>query len=97
MSCGVRACDRTQLRLLLVLPYVMLAIATGLAVGIDHGLAEKLLGDLGLAAPAAAWMALIHALRPQWHQRQLLMAACYVLLLALMAALVLRDPIYGFY
>jgi signal transduction histidine kinase len=86
-----------ELRLLLVLPYVMLAIATGLAVGIDHGQAGKLLGDLGLAALTASWMAVIQALRLQWHQRQLLMAACYVVLLALMTALVLRDPIYGFY
>ncbi len=86
-----------ELRLLLLLPYLMLAIATGLAVGIDHHSTGKLLEDLSLSALTAACMALIQALRPQWHQRRQLMAACYAALLVLNAALVLRDPIFGFY
>jgi len=89
--------DERELRLLMLLPFGMLAIATALAVGIGGGSSAKLLEELALAAAASAWMALIWTLRPRWHERGRLTVSCYSVLLALMAALVLRDPLFGFY
>jgi signal transduction histidine kinase len=89
--------DERALRLLAWLPFAMLAIATALAAANDHGSSTKLLEDLGLAAVTGAWMAFIYALHPRWHERPRLMVGCYVVLLVLTAALVLRDPLFGFY
>ena len=89
--------DERELRLMTLLPYAMLLVATGLAVGIDHGSNTRLLEDVGLAAVAGAWMTLLYALRPCWHQRRRLMGVCFTVLVALMAALVLRDPTFGFF
>jgi signal transduction histidine kinase len=79
------------------LPFAMLIIATVLAVSVDAGSSAKVLEELGLAVLSGAWMGLMCALRPRWQTQPRLMAACYVVLLVLMAALVLRDPLFGFY
>jgi signal transduction histidine kinase len=89
--------EERELRLLMLLPFVMLVLATALAVGADSGSSTGLLEDLGLAALAGAWMGLIYALRPVWQQRQRLMGACFVVLVALMAALVLHNSLFGFF
>jgi signal transduction histidine kinase len=39
----------------------------------------------------------MYALRPYWRVRGRLMLACYAVLIVLMAALVLRSPLFGFY
>ncbi|MBV9047903.1 MAG: sensor histidine kinase [Solirubrobacterales bacterium] len=89
--------DERELRLMTLLPYAMLLVATGLALGSDHGSSTRLLEDVGLAAAAGAWMTLLYALRPCWHQRRRLMGVCFTVLVALMAALVLRDSTFGFF
>jgi signal transduction histidine kinase len=89
--------DERELRVLMRLPYAMLLVATGLAVGIDHGSSTKQLEDIGLAAAAGAWMTLLYVGRPYWHQHRRLAAVCFAVLVALMAALVLRDPTFGFF
>src|SRR5215469_8312853 len=89
--------NQRELRLLIGLPFGMLAISTALAVAIDSSSSTKVIEDLGLAAATGAWMAVIYALRSNWHVRGRLMPVCYAVLLALMAALVLRSPLFGFY
>jgi signal transduction histidine kinase len=89
--------DERELRLLMWLPFGFLVIATALAAANDHGSGTKLLEDLGLAALTGAWMAFMYALHPHWHERQRLMVGCYAVLVVLTAALVLRDPLFGFY
>ena len=61
----------TERELRLLLPAVCDAGHRDRAGGRDRPPSTgKLLEDLSLAAVTAAWMALIHALRPQWHQRR---------------------------
>ena len=81
----------------MLLPFGTLVLATALAVASDTSSSRKLLEDLGLAALTGAWMALIYGLRPRWQQHRWLMGMCFAVLLALMAALVLRNPLFGFF
>ncbi len=89
--------NERELRLLMGLPFVMLAIATALAVAIDHGSASKLITEAALASASGVWMAIIVLLRRRWHGQERLMLTCCGVLIGLMAALVLTDPIFGFY
>ena len=86
-----------ELRLLSFCRIVMLAIATGLAVGIDQPLDRQAAGG---SEPRRA-DGRVHGADPgvaaQWQPRRQLMAACYAALLVLMAALVLRIRSFGFY
>lgn len=89
--------DDRELRLLMLLPFGLLAVATALAVGADSGSSGKLVADLALAAATGGWLLLICALRPHWHTRPMMTGASFVVLLALMAALVLNDGLFGFF
>ncbi len=89
--------NERELRLLMLLPYAMLAIAAALAIGGDTASSTKLLTDLGLAVGTAVWMAGMYALRPQWQARRRLMGAAFVGLAGLMAALVLHNAVFGFF
>jgi signal transduction histidine kinase len=87
-----------ELRLLMLLPQLMLVIATALSVGIiDSASTAKVAAELGLAVLASASMALIWVLRPRWETQRPLMVGIYSVLLGLMLALVLLDPLFGFY
>jgi signal transduction histidine kinase len=88
--------DARELRLLMLLPYAMLLLATGLAVANDWSSSTEVLEDLCLAGATGLWMGLLYALRSRWQRRPTVMGPCFVVLLALMAALVLRDPLFGF-
>jgi len=94
---GFALIEERELRLLMLLPFGMLVLATALAVASDTSSSRKLLEDLGLAMLTGAWMALIYGLRPRWQQHRWLMGMCFAVLLALMAALVLRNPLFGFF
>jgi signal transduction histidine kinase len=89
--------DRPEFALIEVLPYVLLAIATALAVGIDSGDSRTLTVDLAGSATAAVWMLWFLTLHRQWRDRRLLMAVFFIGLVAISAVLVINDPVYGFF
>jgi signal transduction histidine kinase len=89
--------ERTEFPLLEVVPWVLLAIATALAVGIDFSDSTKLAIDIVGSAVAALWMLWWIGLHPQWRQRPRLMEVFFVGLMAVSAVLVINDPVYGFF
>ena len=80
-----------------LLPFAMLALSAGLAFGVNGGSNGKLIAEAGLTAVAAAWMVMILALRRSWEQRPWLGVAVLAGLIALMAALVIVNPTFGFF
>jgi signal transduction histidine kinase len=80
-----------------LLPFAMLALAAGLAFSGTGGSTAELIAEAGLTAAAAAWMLMILVLHRFWERRQWLGAALLAGLLALMAALVILDPTFGFF
>ena len=80
-----------------LLPFAMLALSAGLAFGVNGGSTGKLIAVAGLTAVAASWMVMILALRRFWEQRPSLGVALLAGLLALMAALVIVNPTFGFF
>lgn len=89
--------DDREVRLFLRLPFVMLVVATALAAGVDGSKSAKLLPDLGLAVAAFVWMGLMYRRRSRWPEHPWLNCAWFAVLLALMAALVLHDGLFGFF
>jgi signal transduction histidine kinase len=80
-----------------LLPFAMLALAAGLAFGINGGSSTKLLTEAALTAAAASWMLMMLALRRSWDQRPRLSGALLAGLIALMVALVIVNPTFGFF
>ena len=80
-----------------LLPFAMLALAAGLAFGVNGGSTGKLIAEASLTAVAAAWMLMILALHRSWEQRPSLGVALLGGLIALMAALVIVNPTFGFF
>lgn len=78
------------------LPFVLLGVCA-LVTAILRGPDGELAIDLALSAVAAAWILWMVTLHPAWVERRGLMAVFFVGLLALMAALVIRQPLYGFF
>ncbi len=89
--------DEREFRLLMLLPYGLLVIATVLSVGTPNISTVPALDELVLAAVTGAWMLFMYALRSRWQERQGLMAGCFAVLIALMGALVLSNPLFGFF
>jgi signal transduction histidine kinase len=89
--------EQRELSLLEGLPYVMLVVATALDVAARGGFTSAALIDIGLGVISAGWMLFFVTLHPGWVQRKRLMAVFFVGLVALMAVLVIRSPVYGFY
>ena len=89
--------ERPEFPLLGVVPYVLLAIATALAVGIDSAHGTELSIDLIGSAAAAVWLLWWVTLHPRWRRRPRLMAVFFVGLTAISAVLVINDPVYGFF
>lgn len=79
------------------LPYLLLAISVVLTVVARGGSGASLLVDLAPAGLAAAWMLWMVTLHPTWVARPRLMAVYFAVLVALMAALVVRAPWFGFF
>src|SRR5262245_57356662 len=81
-----------------VVPYVSLGLATVLAVASARFIPQPPLEPtLVLSAFAAVWMLWFVTWHPAWAERRRLMACYYLGLLALIAVLVVRNPLYGFY
>jgi len=78
------------------LPYVMLVIASALSVALS-GLTASMVITLAVAGLAGAWMLWAFTLHPQWRNRPRWMAVFFAVLVVLMAVLVIRAPLYGFF
>jgi signal transduction histidine kinase len=83
--------SRASWVLVVVVPYVLLAVLTAYTVVIGRGLV-----DLGLCALVAAWMLGMFTLRPRTWDRTRPMLVYAAGLLILIAALVLREPMFAF-
>ena len=94
---GPERWERFEEPALNVAPFVMLVLSTGGAVWVDSGSEIKQYLDVGLAALAAAWMLVMFVLRPAWRQRPRIMGLFFVGFTVLAAALVLVDPVFGFF
>jgi signal transduction histidine kinase len=80
-----------------ILPLALLAVCTVLSVVI-LGWGPRAALDVGLSVAAAVWTVALVIVRPGWvDERPRLMAVFFVVLIALMAALVLSSGWYGFY
>ncbi|HEU5157401.1 MAG TPA: sensor histidine kinase [Streptosporangiaceae bacterium] len=95
---GFDVWKRREDKALRVVPYVALAISTSLAPLVDdYGPWPGTAGTLLLAGLAAAWMLWMVTLHPEWPRRPLPRVVYYVGLQILLAALVIRNPIFGFF
>lgn len=82
-------------RVLVSLPYVLLAVLAGFTV-LQKGIADPTLPvDLALCAVSALWMLIMIVVRPRWRDRPGMMAVFVTGLVLLMAVLVVRDPWFG--
>jgi signal transduction histidine kinase len=90
--------ERREQPVISALPFVMLTVSTLATVIIEFssGLVA-MLPDLGLSVATAAWLAWFFPLHPGWRDRPKVMAVFFPVLVALMAALVIRDPWFGFF
>jgi len=73
--------------------YMVLAILATFTLMGDHP--ARFL-DLGLCALAAAWMLWMFTLHPAWRTRTLVMTPFFIVVVAIMTALVISDPLFGF-
>src|SRR5580698_466198 len=91
--------ERTRrfLPLITVGPYVLLAILVLFMVAAKFTSGTSLLIDLALSGLAAAWMLWMFTLHPAWRVRPRPMALFFTGLVVIMAALVIRDPWFGFF
>jgi signal transduction histidine kinase len=88
--------ERREAPVIAMLPYVMLVVASAIAVPIDPR-PRAIAVNLGVAALTGAWMLFGFTLHPAWRERPRWMAVFFPVLVALMAVLVIRAPIYGFF
>ena len=90
--------DRARRLLPLVLagPYVLLGALALATVAVKHAAVGSLAIDLALCGLAAAWMAWMFTLHPAWRVRPRVMAVFFIVFIVIMAALVIRDPWFGF-
>ncbi len=81
-----------------VVPYIGLVVSTALA-GALYPVAQlrPLAPTLALAGGAALWMLWWVTLHPAWAERRGLMTVYYAGLIALIAGLCVRSPLYGFF
>jgi signal transduction histidine kinase len=84
--------------LLAFVPYVALAMSTVLAwLASAYLPGPPLAGTLLLAGAAAVWMLWMVTLHPAWAERRWLMAGYFIVLLGLIAVLIARSPVFGFF
>jgi signal transduction histidine kinase len=88
---------RRALPLVIVAPYVLLAILTGVTVAAKRSAGSSLLIDLGLCALAAVWMLWMMTLHPEWHERPPVMVVFLAGLIAILTVLVIRAPWFGLF
>jgi signal transduction histidine kinase len=85
------------LPLVTVVPYVLLAVLTGVTVAIRRSNGDPFGLDLALSALTAAWMLWMFTLHPRWRERPRTMGLFVGVLIVLMAVLVIRDPWFGLF
>jgi signal transduction histidine kinase len=95
-SARLEAWERLEAPALAALPYIMLVVASALEIVLSAGLRGTLL-TLGVATLTAAWLLWGFTLHPTWRERPRRMALVFIGLIILMAVLVVRAPIYGFF
>ncbi|WP_433174203.1 sensor histidine kinase [Actinoallomurus sp. CA-150999] len=88
---------RRLLPLVTVVPYVLLAIMTGVTIALRRSDGDSLTIDLALCALMAAWMLWMFTLHPAWRERPRVMGLFLGVLIVLMAILVIRDPWFGLF
>jgi signal transduction histidine kinase len=77
-------------------PYVLLGALALFTTAIKHAAGGSLAIDLALCGLAAAWIAWMFTLHPAWRIRPRVMAVFFIVFTVIMAALVIRDPWFGF-
>jgi signal transduction histidine kinase len=88
---------RRLLPMVMIGPYVFLAILTVYTVIAKAAAGRSLVIDLALCVLAAAWMLWMFTLHPAWRVRQRPMAVFFAGLIVIIAVLVVRDPWFGFF
>jgi signal transduction histidine kinase len=88
---------RRLLPMVTVVPYVLLAILSGVTVAIRRSSGDSFVIDLALCALTAAWMLWVFTLHPAWRERPRVMGLFVGVLIVLMAILVIRDPWFGLF
>jgi len=88
--------ERRMLPFLYVGPYVLLGLLVPVTVAEKHATRGSLLIDLILCALAAVWMLWMFTLHPAWRVRTWPMAAFFTGFAAILLALAIRDPWFGF-
>ena len=96
--------ERREVPFLRALPYALLILCTGFDVAARHGFDGPMMVDLALAVAAAATMAVVDRVdhRASWTERQAVVSTTvatlvFAVLVGLSAALVIRQPLFGFY
>jgi signal transduction histidine kinase len=89
--------NRRLLPLVTVVPYVLLALLTGITVAIRRSGGDSSVIDLALCALTAAWILWMFTLHPAWRERPRVMGLFVGVLIVLMAILVIRDPWFGLF
>jgi signal transduction histidine kinase len=90
--------DERLLRpVLMVGPYILLALLTAFTAIYKFPGGGSPLIDLGLCALAAVWMLWLFTLHPAWRVRPRVMGVFFTGLVVIMMILVIRDPWFGFF
>jgi signal transduction histidine kinase len=96
--------ERREVPVLKAMPYALLLLCVGFDIATRHGVDGAMLVDLGLALAAAALMAALDRVdrRASWTDAQTAIgtgtaAVFFAVLVAISAALVISEPVYGFY
>lgn len=88
--------EERERRSLHVLPYVMLVVAVILDIAARGGLTGQAMIDVAIAAASLVWMVAIELVQRRGGG-PVIQAAMFAVLIGLSAALVIRQPVYGFY
>jgi signal transduction histidine kinase len=90
--------ERRGERLINLVPYVALVVSAALTWAVSSVWPQASLPTtLALSAFAGAWMLWFVTLHPAWESRRVLMGVYFFVLLAVIAVLVIRAPLYGFF
>jgi signal transduction histidine kinase len=89
--------EQWELPALDAMPYVTLVLSTAGAAVFDTGKTRDVLADLVLGTVTGAWMLSMYTLNPRNRLRPQVMAVFFAGLVVLMAALVVIDPVFGFF
>ncbi|MEU9020520.1 sensor histidine kinase [Actinomadura sp. NPDC048394] len=92
----VDAWERREQSVLNVVPYVSLGLATALGLLVDHGSPGRIALQAGLSAAAIALVTYMAVLHRDRLERPRVAGAYYVVLLALIGALIAMNGMYGF-